>query len=109
MSGDLREPIEGLADQDTVDPRGEGGLDPLGRRDVRDIILAQARAGTTVFFSSHELSEGELVCDHIAILAKGRVVAEGAAKEMVKPGQSLEKYFMDVVQSNAAAAGTSPP
>ena len=74
-----------------------GGLDPIGRMDVRKIIQDIRRRGKTVFFSSHELSEVELVCDHLAILSKGRIVAEGPASELVKPGENLEKYFMRIV------------
>ena len=73
------------------------GLDPIGRMDIRKIIADLRDRGKTVFFSSHELSEVELVCDHIAILAKGRIVAEGAAADLVEPGESLERYFMEVV------------
>lgn len=74
-----------------------GGLDPLGRADVRKIIAGLRAAGKTVFFSSHELSEVELVCDHVAIMAKGSLVAEGAVSSLVSPGQSLEQYFLRAV------------
>jgi ABC-2 type transport system ATP-binding protein len=74
-----------------------GGLDPIGRMEIRKIIAELRGRGKTVFFSSHELSEVELVCDHIAILSRGRIVAEGAASDLVKPGESLEKYFMKVI------------
>lgn len=73
------------------------GLDPIGRMGIRKIIADLKDRGKTVFFSSHELSEVELVCDHVAILSKGRVVAEGAASELVQHGESLERYFMKVV------------
>ena len=76
-----------------------GGLDPLGRMEVRSIIADLRTRGKTVFFSSHELSEVELVCDHIAILAAGRVVAQGAAQELVGPNERLEQFFLRVVQS----------
>lgn len=74
-----------------------GSLDPIGRMEIRKIIADLRDRGKTVFFSSHELSEVELVCDHLAILVKGRVVAEGKASDLVKPNESLEKYFMRVV------------
>jgi ABC-2 type transport system ATP-binding protein len=76
-----------------------GGLDPFGRLDIREVIAALRDAGKTVFFSSHELSEVELVCDSVAILADGRVAAKGRASDLVPPGDSLEKYFMRVVRS----------
>ncbi len=79
-----------------------GGLDPFGRLDVRGIIAGLKAAGKTVFFSSHELSEVEMVCDHIAIVAKGRVIAQGPANSLVAAGESLERYFMRVVTEAGA-------
>lgn len=73
------------------------GLDPLGRMDFRRIILELRQAGKTIFFSSHELSEVERVCDHIAILAAGRIVAEEQADRLTAPGESLEQFFLRVV------------
>jgi ABC-2 type transport system ATP-binding protein len=76
-----------------------GGLDPLGRMEVRRIIADLRVRGKTVFFSSHELSEVELVCDHIALMVRGRVIAEGKASELVRPGESLEQYFLRTVEA----------
>jgi ABC-2 type transport system ATP-binding protein len=59
------------------------GLDPLGRRVVRDIILRLRDRGTTVFFSSHILSDAEAICSRVAIVASGKLVAAGALAEMV--------------------------
>jgi ABC-2 type transport system ATP-binding protein len=73
------------------------GLDPLGRMDIRKIISDLKGRGKTVFFSSHELSEAEMVCDHLAIMSAGRLVAEGPVDKVVPAGKSLEKYFLEVV------------
>jgi len=54
------------------------GLDPLGRRDVRDLILQLRQAGKTVVFSTHILSDAESVCDRVAILHQGQLQACGA-------------------------------
>ena len=59
------------------------GLDPLGRRQVRDLIPAASRQGTTVFFSSHILSDAETLCSRVAILAQGRLAATGRISEML--------------------------
>jgi ABC-2 type transport system ATP-binding protein len=53
------------------------GLDPVGRKEVRDIILEEREGGRTVFFSSHILSDVESMCDQVTILRKGEVVVEG--------------------------------
>jgi ABC-2 type transport system ATP-binding protein len=66
------------------------GLDPVGRRDVRDIILAQAAAGVTVFFSSHIIPDVETICDRVAILVGGTVRAVGTVRELVF--HEAEKY-----------------
>ena len=59
------------------------GLDPVGRKEVRDLIVEEARAGKTVFFSSHILSDVEMLCDRVCILRKGEVVVSGAIAELV--------------------------
>ncbi len=59
------------------------GLDPLGRRDVRSLILKLRDRGTTVFFSSHVLSDAEALCSRVAILAKGRLVSSGRLTDIL--------------------------
>ena len=59
------------------------GLDPLGRRDVRALILRLRDRGCTVFFSSHVLSDAEALCSRVAILARGRLVASGGLHELL--------------------------
>lgn len=83
-----------------------GGLDPLGRMDIRRIIAERKKAGKTVFFSSHELSEVELACDRVAILSQGNLIAEGAIHELVSPGESLERFFIKAVTAGSPQATT---
>ena len=59
------------------------GLDPIGRREVRDLILAQRASGRTVFFSSHILQDAEMVCDRVAIVFKGKLLAVGKLDDLV--------------------------
>lgn len=59
------------------------GLDPLGRREVRELILRLREEGRTVFFSSHILSDAEALCGRVAILARGRLAALGSLSEML--------------------------
>src|SRR5262245_61729163 len=59
------------------------GLDPLGRRAIRELILSLRDKGCTVFFSSHVLSDAEALCSRVAILAGGRLVAEGPLSELL--------------------------
>ncbi|WP_414529893.1 ABC transporter ATP-binding protein [Nodularia chucula] len=64
------------------------GLDPLGRYQMREIILSLKAAGKTIFFNSHVLSEVEQICDRIAILSKGEVICSGSLEELLGNDQT---------------------
>jgi ABC-2 type transport system ATP-binding protein len=64
-------------------------LDPLGRHDVREIIRDLKRRGTTVFLNSHLLTEVEHVCDRVAVIDHGRVIALGALSELLGGAHSV--------------------
>lgn len=62
------------------------GLDPIGRKEIRDLILRLKESGKTIFFSSHILHDAELLCDRVAIILKGRQVACGRVSELIDEG-----------------------
>lgn len=64
-----------------------GGLDPIAHREIRDLILSFRDEGRTVFISSHELSEVELICDRVAIIDKGIIRRQGKLTELLKGGR----------------------
>jgi ABC-2 type transport system ATP-binding protein len=63
------------------------GLDPVGRKEVRDLVLEEKRRGRTVFFSSHILSDVELLCDRVSILRRGEVVVAGELHALLGAGK----------------------
>ncbi|HYN98773.1 MAG TPA: ABC transporter ATP-binding protein [Actinomycetota bacterium] len=81
-----------LLDEPTAD------LDPIGRRDVRNQIAGLKERGCTVILNSHLLSEVERLCDHAAIVNKGKMVAQGPMDELVPEGQDLETVFVDLIE-----------
>jgi ABC-2 type transport system ATP-binding protein len=59
------------------------GLDPVGRKEVRDLILRLKETGKTVLFSSHILHDAELLCDRVAMILRGQLVASGRVSELI--------------------------
>jgi len=76
------------------------GLDPVGRREVRDLILELRRRGKTVCFSTHILSDVEALCDRVAILNRGRLHGVGTLDEILK----LEAKASEVIVGHASPA-----
>jgi ABC-2 type transport system ATP-binding protein len=62
------------------------GLDPVGRKEVRDLIVEEKREGRTIFFSSHILTDVELLCDRVCILRQGEVVVSGVLRKLLDSG-----------------------
>ncbi len=80
------------------------GLDPIGQRDTRLLIRRLAdETGKTVFLSSHQLAEVEQVCDQVAIIDRGRLVAHGPLAE-VAAGRDLETMFVELTEGDGGAA-----
>jgi ABC-2 type transport system ATP-binding protein len=63
------------------------GLDPVGRKEVRDLIVEEKQRGRTVFFSSHILTDVEMLCDRVCILRRGEVVVSGDLREILEAGK----------------------
>jgi ABC-2 type transport system ATP-binding protein len=70
------------------------GLDPLGRREVRDIIFEERAQGRTVLFSSHVLSDVEALCDRVVILRAGEVMVAGAVNNLVHRGATMTEVTL---------------
>jgi len=62
------------------------GVDPVGRRHIRDVLLAECRRGTSILINSHLLSEVERTCGRVAILDRGRVLREATVEELTRSG-----------------------
>ncbi len=82
------------------------GLDPIGRRLVRDIILGLRRAGRTVFFSTHILSDAEALCDRVGILRAGRLVRAGALTELLNLDVEHMEVFVSGLPEDVPALGS---
>jgi ABC-2 type transport system ATP-binding protein len=91
----------GLAQSLLGDPRTVvldepmSGLDPIGRKDVRDLILKLREEGRTVLFSTHILSDVEAICDRVGILVDGRLTDCGALADLVAPGARAVELIVE--------------
>lgn len=77
------------------------GLDPVGRRGIRELILRCRDEGKTLFFSSHVLGDVEQICDRVGILAKGRLIREGRIDQLV----GRESYGVEIILRGMDAEG----
>ncbi len=86
------------------------GLDPLGRNDVKNILLELKNQGKTVFFSTHILPDVEVICDRVGILLKGKLISAGRIDEFLKKSidsievtaQNLSEVAIEAVGQNAS-------
>jgi ABC-2 type transport system ATP-binding protein len=76
------------------------GVDPLGRKQIRDLLVRLRDRGTTVFLNSHLLSEVEQICDRVAILNKGKLLRLGTVDELTKQDQMFELRVEGAVPEN---------
>jgi ABC-2 type transport system ATP-binding protein len=80
------------------------GLDPIGRKEIKDLILEEKSKGTTIFFSSHILPDAEAVCDRVGIIIEGQIKEVGKLTDVLKKGLetdeiSLEDWFVRHTQN----------
>jgi ABC-2 type transport system ATP-binding protein len=83
------------------------GLDPIGRKEIKELIIEQKNKGKTVFFSSHILPDAEALCDRIGIIINGKVVHIGKLKDILKKGTktdeiTLEEWFVRQIKEEHA-------
>jgi ABC-2 type transport system ATP-binding protein len=79
------------------------GLDPIGRREVRDLIASLRARGTTVFLCSHILSDIEVLCDRVAILKRGRLVEQGRLEDLRRQAGDEQRIEITVAEAEADA------
>src|ERR1700691_5167673 len=73
------------------------GVDAVGARLMKDILLDQVRHGATIFLTSHVLEVVERLCDHAAIINEGKIVAEGRMQDLRAGSETLEDVFVRIV------------
>src|SRR4029450_2610991 len=78
------------------------GLDPIGRREIRELILELREKGTTVFMSTHILSDVEALCDEVAILRRGKLAATGNLEELLSRQGEQQIYEVSLTNLNAS-------
>ena len=74
------------------------GLDPIGIREIRQLLESLKDQGMTIFLNSHLLSEVEKICDNAAIINRGRLLVKDAISDLVKDGDTLEDVFVRFVK-----------
>ncbi|MBM6676314.1 ABC transporter ATP-binding protein [Olsenella uli] len=84
------------------------GLDPSASHELKAILRERAEAGGAVFFSSHVLEVVEKLCDTVAVIRRGELVASGPTDE-VRGSESLEDVFLELVDEKDAAAASADP
>ncbi len=75
------------------------GLDPLGRSQLKNIILDLKARGKTVFFSSHILNDVETLCDRVAVIHRGRILFCGLTKDFLDTEDDLESKFVTMIDA----------
>jgi ABC-2 type transport system ATP-binding protein len=90
----LSDPEVLLLDEPTI------GLDPAGMKEVRDLVAELGRQGKTIFFCSHLLYEVEQICSRVAIIRRGKVLAEGKISELLHPSKYVEVVVNEIARAS---------
>src|SRR4030095_9932049 len=82
------------------------GVDPVGRREIRDLLQDEARRGKAILLNSHLLSEIERMCDRVAVLRSGKVVAEGRIEDLTAAGERRPSADVPYDRGSATVGGS---
>lgn len=85
------------------------GLDPVGRREVRELIEDEKRRGKTILFTSHILSDVEMLCDRVAIIQKGKITAQGTLDDLLRTDVLSTEVVLAGVKDAKAFSGFGAP
>lgn len=80
------------------------GLDPVGRKEVRELIFAEREAGRTIFFSTHILSDVEAICDRVTILREGKVVVAGKLSDLLSGASATTEVRIEGLSESTGLA-----
>jgi ABC-2 type transport system ATP-binding protein len=81
------------------------GLDPEGIRWIRGLLLGLAAEGRTVLVSSHQMVEMQQIADHLVVIARGRIVQQGATEELVRGHANLEEAYFSWTEGGGEHSG----
>ena len=84
------------------------GLDPIGRKDIKEIIRNLKKQGKTIFFNSHILADVEEICDSFGIIDKGKLIITGKVKKLLPKNQTMEEYFVQKIKEYRNKATDQP-
>jgi ABC-2 type transport system ATP-binding protein len=80
------------------------GLDPIGRKEIRDLIIRLRAEGKTVFMNTHILSDVEMVCDRVAIIVGGKIMYQGRTEEFLSEGDHVCEIVVSGIPPELAAS-----
>ncbi len=84
------------------------GLDPIGRREMKNIIIEMKHTGKTIFFNSHILADAQEICDKVGIIHLGSLLVSGKTNEIIPTGKTLEDVFVETI-TNANKPSAAKP